>query len=208
MRIGIIGSGDVGRSLAAGLRDAGHEIRVSSRTPERLQEWCAAQRISADVPAAVATFAELAVVATAWDGTEEALRLAGADRLAGKVVIDATNPLRFTDRLGLAVGFDSSGGELVQQWLKGARVVKAFNTVGWELMCRPDLPDGPPTLFIAGDDSQAKLEVSALAAQLGWGTHDCGGIIAARYTEPLAMIWIDHAIASGSRSHAFKLLGS
>lgn len=206
--IAVLGSGNVGRALARGLAAAGHQVTVGTREPGRpeLVGWAAdAGGVAlADSPAA-ATGAELVLVATAWDGTEAALA-AVAPALDGKVLVDVTNPLQFTDRLGLAVGFTDSGGEQVQRWVPGARVVKAFNTVGFELMDHPDLPGGPPTLFIAGDDAPAKADAAGLAADLGWDVHDCGGLVAARLTEPLALLWIEHAIRTGSRRHAFRLL--
>ena len=206
--IAVLGSGNVGRALARGLAAAGHEVTLGTREPDRpeLVEWAAGtDGVALADSLAAAGGAELVLVATAWDGTEAALA-AVAPALEGKVLVDVTNPLRFTTRLELAVGFTDSGGEQVQRWAPGARVVKAFNTVGFELMDHPDLPDGPPTLFLAGDDEGAKAEVATLAADLGWGVHDCGGLVAARLTEPLAMLWIEHAIRSGSRRHAFRLL--
>ncbi len=206
--IGVLGTGDVGRTLATGLAAAGHEVVVGSRQPDRddLVAWSDETGVTVAETAVAAGGAEVVVVATAWDGTENALDRAGS-ALDGKVLIDVTNPLTFTDRLGLAIGHADSGGEQVQRWAPTARVVKAFNTVGYELMVRPELPGGPGTLFIAGDDADAKAVVARLAADLGWGVHDCGDLRAARLTEPLAMIWIEHALATGRRDHAFRLLG-
>lgn len=207
--IAVLGSGNVGRALARGLAAAGHQVTLGTREPDRpeLVEWAAAGAggVALADSLAAAAGAEIVVVATAWDGTGAALA-AAAPALEGKVLVDVTNPLRFTTRLELALGFDDSGGEQVQRWAPGARVVKAFNTVGFELMDHPDLPGGPPTLFIAGDDAAAKADVTGLAADLGWAVHDCGDLVAARLTEPLAMLWIEHAIRSGSRRHAFRLL--
>lgn len=210
MHIGILGSGEVGRTLAAGLHAAGHQVGVGSRTPQAapLAEWCAQAGVAAALPAEVAAAAEVVVLATAWSGVADVIALAGPASLAGKVLIDVTNPLRFTDRLELAVGHDDSGGETVQRLAPQARVVKAFNTVGFELMVHPQFPDGPGTMFIAGDDEQAKAVAAELARQLGWAVHDCGGLRAARLTEPLALLWIEHALRTGVRTHAFRLLGA
>ncbi len=207
----MIGTGNVGRTLARGFDEAGHDVRVGGREPDRpeLVSWSAETGIEVIPLGDVVAGSDAVVLATAWDGTEEALAAAaGPDgsALDGMVVIDVTNPLGFTDRLQLVVGHDDSGGEQVQRWAPTARVVKAFNTVGFELMIRPDLPDGPATMFIAGDDEGAKAVVAGLAGDLGWSTHDCGDLRGARLTEPLAMIWIEHAIRSGERGHAFRLL--
>lgn len=208
--VGVIGTGNVGRTLAAGFAATGRPVTVGSRTPDKsdLVTWAG----EVGHPIELAEVAEAAqrdvvILATAWGGAENALRLAG-DHLAGRVLIDATNPLGFDGGPVLTVGHDDSGGEQVQRWAPEARVVKAFNTVGFELMVRPDLADGPGTLFIAGDDADAKEVVTAFAADLGWAVHDCGDLRRARYTEPLALIWIEHAIRTGHRRHAFRLIGT
>jgi len=209
MRIAVMGSGNVGQALASGLQAKGHSVTLATREPTRpeLGAWSAETGVSVGDLASAAAGAELVVLATAWSGVAEALATAGAHNLEGKVLIDVTNPLRFTDRLELAVGHGDSGGETVQRLAPGARVVKAFNTVGFELMVDPDVPDGPPTMFVAGDDADARSVVAGLAASLGWAVHDCGDLRAARLTEPLAMLWIEHALRTGQRTHAFRLLG-
>src|SRR5207249_11744662 len=141
--------------------------------------------------AEAATFADLAVLATLWSGTENAIRLADPNSLAGKVVIDATNPLVFAPNAppGLALGHTDSGGEQVQRWLPGSRVVKCFNTVGHALLAGPPLPGGPPDMFLCGDDPHARQTVSELCRALGWGSVDLGGIEGARLLEPLCVLW-------------------
>jgi hypothetical protein len=208
MRIGVIGSGDVGRTLAAGLAAEGHETMVGTRDPARpeLAEWSAKTRVPLASFAETASAAEIVILATAWGGTGNALDLAGEGNLSNKPLIDATNPLKFTDRLELALGFSDSGAEQVQRWAPGARVVKAFNTVGWDLMIHPDVAGGRPTMFIAGDDGDAKTLAGGLAGQLGWAVHDAGPLMASRYLEPMAMVWIEHAMRSGRRDHAFALV--
>lgn len=210
MRIAVIGSGNVGRTLAAGFASRGHDTVLASRNPrsDELVSWSASTGVATAEPEAAAAAAEVVVLATAWGGVGEALALAGEANVAGKVLIDVTNPLRFTDRLELAVGHGDSGGETVQRLAPGARVVKAFNTVGFELMVDPGVAGGPPTMFVAGDDAAAKAVTATLAAELGWAVHDCGDLRAARLTEPLAMLWIEHAIRTGQRTHAFRLLGA
>jgi hypothetical protein len=212
MRIAMLGTGDVGRALGSGLVARGHEVRIGTRDPkgEKVRAWVKANgaKASAGSFAEAARFGELAVLATLWGGTQSALELSGAQNLAGKVVIDATNPLAPQPKgpPALALGHTDSGGEQVQRWLPGARVVKAFNTVGNAHMVDPKFPGGPPDMFICGNDEAAKRTVSALCAELGWPTIDCGGIEAARLLEPLCILWVSYGIRSGTWNHAFKLL--
>lgn len=207
MKIAVLGSGNVGRTLAAGLAAHGHQVTLASRTPDAVElvEWGAAAGVALATPQPAAQQAELALLATSWDGVADTLASCGA-ALAGKVLIDVTNPLRFTDRLELAIGFDDSGAETVQRLAPGCTVVKAFNSVGFELMVDPQVAGGPPTMFVAGDDPAARAIAAKLAQELGWAPHDCGDLRAARLLEPLAMLWIEHAMRSGHRGHAFRLL--
>jgi len=147
-------------------------------------------------------------LATLWSGTENAIKLAGPANLAGKVVIDTTNPLLFRPNAmpALAVGANDSAGEQVQRWLPGARVVKAFNSVNHAHMVHPSFPGGPPDMFLCGDDETAREQVAAICRDLGWGVIDMGGMAAARLLEPLALIYIQTAIRTGSWDYAFKLL--
>lgn len=212
MRVGILGSGDVGRALGRGFaakRD--DEVMIGSRSPEKLADWSAGVGGNAATGSFedAASHAELAVLATGWSGTESAIGLAGPDNLEGKVVIDVTNPLVFGDEgpPALALGHTDSAGEQVQRWLPESRVVKAFNIVGNPYMVDPELPGGPPTMFIAGDDSDAKDTVTGICADFGWpDVSDLGGIEMSRYLEPLAMVWIVHGFHSGSWDHALRLL--
>lgn len=211
MKIGILGTGVVGQSLGLGFAGRGHDVMMGTRDPGggKLGDWLAKAggRARAGTFAEAAAFGELVVLATAWSGTENALRLAGAGNLEGKVVIDVTNPLDFSAGAPrLALGFSDSGGEQVQRWLPGAKVVKAFNIITAGEMVDPDFPCGPPTMFICGNDEGARQAVSGICADFGWEVVDTGGIEGARLLEPLAMLWITHGIRSGAWTHAFKLL--
>jgi len=212
MKVGILGSGNVGQALGAGFVALGHEVRMGSREPgsDTVKGWItrSGARASAGTFAEAAAFADTAALATLWSGTENAIRLAGPRNLAGKVVIDVTNPLVFTPNAPprLALGHTDSAGEQVQRWLPDARVVKAFNIVGNAHMFRPQFPGGPPDMFICGNDAAAKKAVADICAAFGWPAIDLGGIEGARLLEPLAMVWILYAIRSGSWNHAFKLL--
>ena len=133
--------------------------------------------------------------------------MAGRQNLAGKVVIDVTNPLAFgPSGPALAIGHTDSGGEQVQRWLPESRVVKAFNIIGSPLMFRPELPGGPPDMFICGNDDAAKNTVAAVCGDFGWGVVDVGSIEGARLIEPLGMVWLAVLFRGGSPNHALKLL--
>jgi predicted dinucleotide-binding enzyme len=212
MKVGILGSGNVGQVIGAGFAQLGHSVKIGSRTPtqEKLQNWAkkTGANASAGTFAEAAAFGELAVLATLWDGTEAAIRLADPKNLAGKVVIDATNPLDFSKGVPptLAVGLTDSGGEQVQRWLPQSRVVKAFNTVGNPHMFKPQFPGGPPDMFICGNDERAKQTVTELLKAFGWSVIDIGGIESSRLLEPLALLWITYFFKTKSLGHAFKLL--
>jgi predicted dinucleotide-binding enzyme len=211
MKMGILGTGVVGQSLGLGFAGRGHDVMMGSRDPsgDRVREWVAkaGEHARSGTFAEAAAFGELAVLATSWSGTENALRLAGAENLAGKVVIDVTNPLDFsTGAPRLALGFADSGGEQVQRWLPDAKVVKAFNIITAGEMVDPDFPCGPPTMFICGNDEGAVHTVARICSDFGWEVVETGGIEGARLLEPLAMLWISHGVRTGKWSHAFKLL--
>ncbi len=212
MRIGILGTGEVGRTLGSGFTALGHDVRMGSRDPrqDKVQAWVASagRCASAGTFEEAATFADLAVLCTLWTGTENAVRLAGAANLASKVVIDATNPLLFAPGAPptLALGHTDSGGEQVQRWLPASYVVKAFNTVGHAHMVKPDFPGGPPDMFICGNDEDAKARVRQICEEFGWPTIDMGGIDASRLLEPMCLVWVHHGFRQGSWNHAFKML--
>lgn len=212
MHIGILGTGDVGRALAGGFAALGHEVRVGTRDPSSDKAKALAAKLGPKVGvvtfAEAATFAEVAVLATVWSGTESAIKLAGPGHLYGKVVIDATNPLVIAPGAppALVLGHTDSGGEQVQRWLPAARVVKAFNIVGSAHMVQPQFPGGPPDMFICGNDPAAKATVTELLKALGWPALDIGGIEGARLLEPLCILWVIYGVRTGGWNHAFKML--
>lgn len=199
MRIGILGSGVVGRALATGYRRHGHEVRIGTRQNEL-----------DDLPVgpAAQVAADSDVVVLAVQGAVAVELVSGlAAELDGKVLVDATNPLDMSaGSPQLYVGTTDSLGEQVQRAVPGARVVKAYNTVGNALMVDPDLPGGPPTMFIAGDDPAAKETVGDLLRETGWDVADLGGIEASRYLEPMCMAWVAYGARHGTWTHAFRLL--
>lgn len=209
VNVGVLGSGDVGKSFARAFAALGHEVTIGSRSPEKLAGFVADAGVSirSGTFEEAAKFGDLIALATHGQGTSEALRLAGAENFDGKVVIDATNPLDFsTGAPKLSIGFDDSLGEQVQRQLAGARVVKAFNTAGNTLFYQPNLPGGPPDMFLCGNDDDAKKIVSQVCEAFGWGVIDIGGIDGSRYLEPMCMTWVLHGVRTGSWTHAYKML--
>lgn len=210
MHVGILGSGDVGKALARGFLSRGHSVTIGSREPAKLSEFVRERpdRLVAKNFEETARDGDVIVLATLFAGTQSALQLAKSENFAGKVVIDATNPLKFEPGKppALSVCGTDSAGESVQRWLPGAKVVKAFNTVGNALFVDPHFAGGPPTMFVAGNDDVAKNKVMQIAESFGWEAIDAGPIAASRYLEALAMLWIDYAIGTNTWQHAFKLL--
>jgi predicted dinucleotide-binding enzyme len=212
MKIAILGTGDVGRALGSGFISRGYQVRMGGREAgnEKAAAWAAAagSRASTGNLADAARFGDLIVLATLWSGTENAIRLADPRNFVGKVVMDVTNPLVYTANQPprLALGHTDSGGEQVQRWLPGGRVVKVFNIVGHAHMVDPVFPGGPPDMFICGDDNAAKDSVAEICRLFGWPTIDIGGIEGARLLEPLCILWVEFGLKTGTWNHAFKLL--
>jgi 8-hydroxy-5-deazaflavin:NADPH oxidoreductase len=213
-RVGVIGSGSVGRALAAGFASRGHEVTIGTRgvggieSNDDLQAW-AAQHDGVAIGhfAAAAEAGEIVVLATRGTAVEEAIATAGPQHFAGKLVIDATNPLDFSGGgPALAVGHTDSGGEIVQRALPDARVVKAFNTVSNSIMVDPGLAGGPQPMFIAGNDDAAKATVADILADFGWNAFDVGGIERSRELESLVILWVAIGSRRGAWDHAFTLV--
>lgn len=215
MKVGIIGSGIVAQQLALGLIKSGHDVKIGTRNPQKLDQW--RQQDGAKVSAGsfedAARFGELLFLSTLWrDGaTENAIRLAGKDNFKGKIVIDTTNPL-ISGGEGqpptMALGYPDSAGATIQKWLPDARIVKAFNIITAYYMANPKLQEGAPDMFIAGNDESAKKAVTELASGWGWPVIDIGDIGQAYLLEALAMLWIRYGFINGYWKHAFKLLKS
>lgn len=209
VRVGVLGSGDVGRVLAAGFATLGHEVKIGSRDAEKLRAWASTNtRISTGTFGDAARFGDILVLATLGTATIEVIRMAGLEAFDGKVVIDATNPLDFSKGMPptLFTGTTDSLGEQVQRLVPKARVVKAFNTVGNAHMVNPQFPGGPPDMFLCGNDAEAKKIVTQICEHFGWGVVDVGGIEGSRYLEPMCLVWVLHGIARNSWNHAFKML--
>jgi 8-hydroxy-5-deazaflavin:NADPH oxidoreductase len=205
MKIGIVGSGNVGATLGRRFAQAGHEVTFGTRRPDsaEMRELGKLPRARVTTNAEAAQSSEAIVLATPWPATQDALR--GLGDLSGKILLDATNPLK-PQFDALEVGNTSSGGELVAQWAPGARVVKIFNSIGYNIMENPAFPAGAATLLYCGDDPGAKTAARELGAQLGFDPLDAGPLRQARVLEPMALLWISLAFGGEGREIAFRLM--
>ena len=211
MKVGILGSGDVGKALAGGFLKHGHDVMMGTRSGDKLADW-AKQNPRGKVGsfADAARSADLVILAVKGTVAPSALREAGAANLAGKPVIDACNPIADAPPVNGVLKFftnlDESLMERLQREFPSARFVKAFNSVGNALMINPQLKGGPPTMFICGNDEAAKKTVRGICDQFGWETADMGKAEAARAIEPLCMLWLIPGFLRNQWRHAFKLL--
>ncbi len=211
MKIGIIGSGDVAQTLAGGFLKHGHGVVIGTRDATKLADWAKANpRGQVGSFAEAAKFGEVVVLAVKGGAAADALRLAGAANLAGKPLIDATNPIADAPPVNGVLKFftnlDDALMEKLQREFSAVKFVKAFNSVGVGRMVNPEFAGGKPTMFICGHDAEAKKTVATLLDQFGWETADMGGAEAARAIEPLCMLWCIPGFARNEWMHAFKLL--
>lgn len=211
MKVGVLGSGTVAATLASGFLKHGHEVVLGSRTPEKLKGWAAENpKGKTGNFADAAAFGDVVVLAVKGTAAAEALRRGGETNLAGKVVIDACNPIAEAPPTnGVLQFFTSTNESLMEQLQKqfaGARFVKAFNSVGAQFMVNPSFEGGKPTMFICGNDEAAKKTVVGILDQFDWESADMGGAEAARAIEPLCMLWCIPGFLRNEWSHAFKLL--
>jgi len=212
-RVGVLGTGEVGRRLAEGFRSRGHEVMIGSRDPDKpeLRDWLSGPGagIEAGTFAEAAAHGELLVLAVLGNVAEEAIAEAGPANFAGKVVIDAMNPLDFSGGFPpkLSITGEDSLGERVQRALPDARVVKAFNTIGNAYFVDPSFGEGQPTMLIAGNDEAAKGTVGDVLADFGWAEPvDIGGIEGSRELEAICIAWVKIGGRRGAWDHGFKLL--
>jgi predicted dinucleotide-binding enzyme len=189
MNIGIIGAGNLGARLATGWLRAGHAITFGVRDPGR-QAGAGPAGVRAAGVADAARDAEVVALATPWPAVPDALAAAGA--LAGKILIDCTNPLRFgAAGLELEIGHTTSGGETVAALVLGAAVVKTLNQTGFANMEHAGgFVPLPAVMYVAGDNADAKRVVLGLVSELGFQAIDAGKLAIARLLEPMAMLWI------------------
>lgn len=211
-KVAVLGSGVVGQVLADGFLKHGHDVIRASRDPGKLADWKAkaGPRASTATFADAAKAADLVVLAVKGVAAEEAVTLAGPANLAGKTVIDATNPIaEAPPDKGMLRYFTNTNESLMERLQKlapQARFVKAFNSVGNARMVNPDFGGTRPTMFIAGDDADAKAEVVKVLEQFGWDSEDVGGVEGARAIEPLCILWCARGFLRNEWGHAFHLL--
>jgi len=212
MRIGVIGSAQVGQTLASGLKKHGYEVRIASRSPEKLAAFSSKTGIQAGTFAGVAAWGEAAVLAVKGAVAVEAIREAGDANLKGKLVIDTSNPIgNEPPEDGVLRYFTSPNDSLLerlQSSFPDVKFVKAFNSVGSALMVNPSFPGGvKPTMFYCGNDPAAKAVVARILEQFGWEGADMGTAKAARAIEPLCQLWCIPAFRENAwTAHAFHLL--
>jgi len=213
MKIGIIGSGEVGQALAAAFLQEGHEVMLGTRNPgkEEVQKWKSQHpQGQTGTFGVTAQFGDVLILAVAGSAAEAAIKLAGTSHFNNKILIDATNPIAAAPPVNGVLSFfttpDESLMEKIQKLLPDAKLVKAFNSVGNTLMYKPNLPGGTPTMFICGNDAGAKKTVTDILTAFGWETEDMGKAEAARAIEPLCILWCIPGFLHNQWSHAFKLL--
>jgi predicted dinucleotide-binding enzyme len=212
MKVGILGTGDVGKALGRAFIALGHEVKMGAReaTNDKALAFVAEQggKATAGTFAEAARFGDMVVLATLGMANASVLDRIGPEILRGKVVIDATNPLDFSKGVPPTLGISGqdSGGEQVQRLIPGALVVKAFNIVGNAHMFRPEFPGGTPDMLICGNDEGAKKKVAELLTAFGWNSVDLGGIEVSRYLEAMCVVWVLYGARTGSWNHAFKML--
>jgi len=211
-KIGVLGSGEVGGSLAKGFLEAGHEVMRGSREPSKLSKWKegAGPKASIGTFKEAAAFGESIVLAVKGAAAGAAIDDAGPQSFAGKTVMDTTNPIAEAPPQNGVLRFftdlNESLMEKLQKKVPAAHFVKVFNIVGAAAMVHPKFPGGPPTMFICGNDKGAKAEVTKILDGFGWETWDMGTAEAARAIEPLSILWCIPGFIQSDWNHAFKLL--
>jgi predicted dinucleotide-binding enzyme len=209
-KFGVLGSGNVGQTLAKGLVANGHEVLIGTRSPGKLAKFSKSTGIKEASFPKVAAWAEAVVLAVLGQAALEAIELAGPASLRGKLVIDTTNPISEEGPEDGVLRYFTGPNESLMERLQAAypqiAFVKAFNSVGSGLMVHPMLAGGPPTMFYCGNDAGAKAVVALLLEQFGWEPGDMGSVTAARALEPLAQLWCIPGFRDNDWVHAFRLL--
>jgi predicted dinucleotide-binding enzyme len=201
--VAIIGTGRMGGAFGAAFGRLGYKVIYGSRNPtdEKIKAVVAKTAgASAASPKDAAAAAGIVVIATPWNATEATIKSLGD--LSGKLVLDPTNAISFSkDGAGMAA--EASGGELVRDWAKGAKVVKAFNTVGFFVIADPETIDGKVACFIAGDDEAAKAQATEIVTAMGFEAVDVGAMKAARVLEGMSTLYMVPYL-SGKQDQRFE----
>jgi 8-hydroxy-5-deazaflavin:NADPH oxidoreductase len=211
-KIGILGSGIVGQTLASGFLKYGYEVMIGTGDVKKLAEWKAKAGQKAGVGnfSDTARFGDLVILAVKGTAALEVINRSGASNLKGKTVIDATNPIADAAPENGVIRFftslDESLMEKLQKTYPEIHFVKAFNSVGNAFMVNPQFPGGKPTMFICGNEDASKKEVAAILEEFGWEVEDMGMAEGARAIEPLCMLWCIPGMLRNHWTHAFKLL--
>jgi Predicted dinucleotide-binding enzymes len=211
-KVGIIGSGIVGQTLANGFIKHGYEVTIGTNTPAKREELTSRTNGQARVGSFedAARFGDIVVLTTKGSAAEAALRAAGIDNLRGKTVIDTTNPIADAPPVNGVLQYFTSPNQSLLERLQGlapdAHLVKSFSCVGNAFMVNPDFSGVRPTMFICGNDDGAKDEVRRILDRFGFEIEDMGKVEAARAIEPLCMLWCIPGFLNNRWTHAFKLL--
>lgn len=211
-KIGIIGSGLVARALASGFIKYGHDVMMGSRDPAKLSDWAgkAGPQGSTGSFEDAAEYGEILVLAVKGTAASQALEIVGADRLRDKTVMDVTNPIADEQPQNGVLQFfteaNTSLMETLQSSFPNTNFVKAFNSVGNALMVNPDFKGLQPSMFICGNNDNAKQDIAEIVTLFGWEVEDMGSAEAARAIEPLCILWCIPGFRENRWSHAFKLL--
>ena len=210
-KVGILGSGVVGQTLGSGFVKHGYEVMIGTRDIGKLMDWATAEGENGHIGSfeEAAAFGDIIALAAKGTAAEAVLELAGANNLAGKTIIDAANPIADEPPEDGVLKFftkqNESLMEMLQEKFPDAHFVKAFNSVGSALMINPQL-ESRPTMFICGNNEDAKKEVTGILDQFGWETEDFGLATSARAIEALCMLWCIIGFRDNRWSQAFKLL--
>lgn len=211
-KVAVLGSGQVGEVLAGGFLKNGYAVMRGTREPSKLADWKAkaGANASTGTPEEAAKWGDIVVLAVKGAAAEEAVRGARIEHFAGKLVLDATNPIADAPPqdgvLKFFTGPNESLMERLQALAPDAHFVKSWSCVGNAFMVDPDFGGLKPTMFICGNDEGAKAEATKILERFGWETADMGTAVAARAIEPLCMLWCIPGMRGGGWSHAFKLL--
>jgi predicted dinucleotide-binding enzyme len=210
-KIGIIGSGVVAKTLGSGFIKHGYEVMLGTSDAGKLADWKSSNGGAVGTFSDAAAFGELLVLAVKGAHAENALTRAGIKNLAGKTILDTTNPIdeKSAPEKGVLKFFTDYNNSLMEQLQKAApnaHFVKAFSCVGSALMVDPQVQGGPPSMFICGNNDAAKQEATELLRGIGWEVEDMGAAEAARAIEPLCILWCIPGFTKNQWMHAFKLL--